>query len=144
MRMKTPILLYCTDEDLLAPIAFALGLHHYDVAATRDATVAMELARGREAALACGVLVHSHRGDPAGRLVHRLLESGSRVPLLLVDRAGDLAPVRYADIVLYGRNTKMAHILAALDTLRQRKSGSPASPLLTYWGGKRGLKSERT
>jgi len=123
MRIKTPILLYCADDSLLAQIAFVLGLHHYDVAATRDVKKAMELARGRDAALACGVLIHAHRGDPAGRLVHRLLESGSRVPLLLVDRAGDLAPVRYADMVLYGRNTKMAHILAALDTLRQRKRG---------------------
>ena len=123
MRTKTPILLYCADESLLAPIAFALKLHHYDVAATGEAKDAMKLARGGDAALACGVLVHAHRGDPAGRLVHLLLESGSRIPLLLVDRAGDLAPVRYADIVLYGRNTKMAHILAALDALRQRKRG---------------------
>ena len=121
--MKTPILLYCADEGLLAQISFALGLHHYDVAATRDAKEAMELARGRDAALACGVLVHAHRGDPAGRLVHLLLGTGSHIPLLLVDRAGDLAPVRYADIVLYGRNTRMAHILAALDTLRRRKRG---------------------
>lgn len=143
MRIKTPILLYCSNEALLAPIAFALGLHHYDVAATRDAKEAMELARGRDAALACGVLVHAHRGDPAGRLIHLLLQSGSRVPLLLVDRAGDLAPVRYADIVLYGRNTRMAHILAALDTLRQRKPGSPASPLLTCRDGKRGPKPGR-
>jgi hypothetical protein len=123
MRTRTPILLYCSDESLLAQVAFALGLHHYEVTATRDAKEAMELALGRGAALACGVLIHAHRGDPAGRLVHLLLESGSRVPLLLVDRAGDLAPVRYADIVLYGRNTKMAHILAALDTLRRRKRG---------------------
>lgn len=123
MRTKIPILLYCADESQLAPIAFALRLQHYDVAATRDAKDAMELVCGGDAALACGVLIHAHRGDPAGRLVHLLLESGSRVPLLLVDRAGDLAPVRYADMVLYGRNTRMAHILAALDALRQRKRG---------------------
>ena len=121
MQPKIPILLYCADENLLATVSFALGLRHYDVAAVREAKDAMRLAGGKETALACGVLVHAQRGDPAGRLIHRLLESGSRIPLLLVDRAGDLAPVRYADIVLYGRNTKMAHILAALDTLHRRK-----------------------
>jgi hypothetical protein len=57
-------------------------------------------------------------------LIHRLLESDLHVPLLLVDRAGDLAPVRYADIVLYGRNTSMQHILASLRVLCERKSGS--------------------
>ena len=120
---KIPILLYCADEDLLATVAFALGLRHYDVAAVREAKDAMKLAGGKDSALACGVLIHAERGDAAGRLVHRLLESGSRIPLLLVDRAGDLAPVRYADMVLYGRNTRMAHILAALDTLLRRKRG---------------------
>lgn len=123
MQPKTPILLYCPDEDLLATVAFALELRHYDVAAVREAKDAMKLAGGNNTALVCCVLVHAQRGDAAGRLVHRLLESGSRIPLLLVDRAGDLAPVRYADIVLYGRNTKMAHILAALDTLLHRKRG---------------------
>jgi hypothetical protein len=29
--------------------------------------------------------------------------------------------VRYADMVLYGHNTRMTHILAALDTLRRRR-----------------------
>ena len=70
------------------------------------------------------MLIHARQGDPAGRLIYLLLESDARVPVLLVDRAGDLAPVRYADIVLYGRNTKMAHILTALDTL-QRRSPAP-------------------
>ncbi len=123
MRPKTPILLYCADENLLASVAFALETRHYAVAAAREAKDAMKLAGGKDTALACGVLVHAQRGDPAGRLIHLLLESGSRIPLLLVDRAGDLAPVRYADMVLYGRNTKMAHILVALDTLRRRKRG---------------------
>ncbi len=123
MRMKTPILLYCANEDLLAQTSFALGLHHYDVIPVHEAKEAIELACGKHTALVCGVLVHAQQGDSAGRLIHLLLEKGSRIPLLLVDRAGDLAPVRYADIVLYGRNTKMAHILAALDTFRRRKRG---------------------
>ena len=123
MRPKIPILLYCADESLLASVAFALETRHYAVAAVRESKDAIKLAGGKDTALACGVLVHAERGDPAGRLIHLLLESGSRIPLLLVDRAGDLAPVRYADMVLYGRNTKMAHILAALDTLRRRKRG---------------------
>jgi hypothetical protein len=123
MQPKIPILLYCVDQDLLAAVAFALRLRHYDVAAVHEAKDALQMAGGKDTALACGVLVHAQRGDPAGRLIHRLLESGSRIPLLLVDRAGDLAPVRYADMVLYGRNTKMAHIVAAIDTLHRRKCG---------------------
>ncbi|MGH9617203.1 MAG: hypothetical protein ACRD28_10725 [Acidobacteriaceae bacterium] len=123
MRPMTQILLYCADENLLAAIAFALRLRRYQVAAVSEAKQAMEVAGQKDTALACGVLVHAQRGDPAGRLIHLLLASGSRIPLLLVDRAGDLAPVRYADMVLYGRNTKMVHILAALDTLRHRNPG---------------------
>ena len=123
MRPKTSILLYCADENLLAAVAFALRLHRYDVATVREAKDAMALASGKDTALACGVLIHAQQGDAAGRLIHLLLENGSRIPLLLVDRAGDLAPVRYADMVLYGRNTKMVHLLAALDTLRRRKRG---------------------
>jgi hypothetical protein len=73
--------------------------------------------------LVCGVLIHARQGDLAGRLIHRLLETDLHVPLLLVDRAGDLAPVRYADRVLYGRNTSMAHILGALKVLCARKRG---------------------
>ena len=130
MRARIPILLYCADEDLLGSLSLALELRRYDVAAAREPKTAVKLAGGNSAALACGVLVHAQRGDPAGRLIHLLLESGSRMPLLLVDRAGDLAPVRYADMVLYGRNTQAAHILAALDTLRLREretgSGNPA------------------
>jgi len=50
------------------------------------------------------------------------------MPLLVVDRAGDLAPVCYADMVLYGRNTSMQHILSALEILCRRKRGpKPAS-----------------
>jgi hypothetical protein len=73
--------------------------------------------------LVCGVLIHTQQGDSAYRMIHRLLESDLHVPLLLVDRIGDLAPVRYADMVLYGRNTSMAHILAALQILCERKRG---------------------
>lgn len=117
------ILLYCVDENLLAAIVFALRLRRYDVAAVCEAKGAMELAANKDNALACGILIHAQRGDPAGRLIHLLLERGSCIPLLLVDRVGDLAPVRYADVVLYGRNTKLVHILAALDTLHRRKRG---------------------
>jgi hypothetical protein len=73
--------------------------------------------------LVCGILIHARQGDFTGRLIHRLLEADLHVPLLLVDRAGDLAPVRYADMVLYGRNTSMAHILGALNVLCARKRG---------------------
>jgi hypothetical protein len=123
MRAKRPILLYCADPDFLSATAFALRLHDYDVAAVHEAKDAMALASGKGTALSCGVLIHARQGDPAGRLIHLLLESEARIPLLLVDRAGDLAPVRYADIVLYGSNTKMVHILAALDTLHRCKTG---------------------
>ncbi len=106
MRPKKPILLYCADQELLSSIAFALRL------AVHDCNDAMRMsARG---VAACGVLIHAQQGDLAGRLVHRILECASQMPLLLVDRAGDLAPVRYADMVLYGRNTTTAHILASL------------------------------
>jgi hypothetical protein len=69
------------------------------------------------------VLIHAQQGDLAGRLVHRILEVAHHMPLLLVDRVGDLAPVRYADMVLYGRNTSMEHLLGALQTLCARKRG---------------------
>lgn len=123
MQPKISILVYCGDENLLAAVAFALRLHRYDVAAVREVKCAIQLASSKDTALVCGVLVHAQRGDPSGRLIHLLLESGLRIPLLLVDRAGGLAPVRYADMVLYGRNTKMVHIVAALDTLRRCKRG---------------------
>ncbi len=105
MRPKKSILLYCADPELLSTILFALQLHPYRVAATRDSLEASHLASDRLAGFVCGVLIHAQQADPAGRLIHRLLECGSQIPLLLVDRAGDLAPVRYADMVLYGRNT---------------------------------------
>ncbi len=123
MRPKKPILLYCPDRELLATLAFVLRLHPYDITAVHDSRTAVQIGSGRDAALACGVLVHAQQGDPPGRLIHRLLESGLHIPLLLVDRAGDLAPVRYADMVLYGRNTSMQHILAALQILCRRKPG---------------------
>jgi hypothetical protein len=69
------------------------------------------------------VLIHAQQGDLAGRLVHRILEVAHHMPLLLVDRVGDLAPVRYADMVLYGRNISMEHLLGALQTLCARKRG---------------------
>jgi len=124
MRAKKPILLYCADPELLSVMAFVLRLHNYDVTAVHAIQDAMALTRGRDTALACGVLVHAQQADPAGRLIHLLLESDVHLPLLLVDRAGDLAPVRYADMVLYGSNTTMAHILSALRLLCRQKCGS--------------------
>lgn len=123
MRPKKTILLYCPDRELLSTLAFVLRLHPYDVISVHDSRTALKIGAGRDAALACGVLVHAQQGDPAGRLIHRLLESGLNVPLLLVDRTGDLAPVRYADMVLYGRNTSTAHIISALQILCRRKTG---------------------
>ena len=123
MRPKKPILLYCPDREILSATAFALRLHPYEVAAVHDGRQAISLAGRKDAVFCCGVLMHTQRGDPAGRLIHRLLESDIHISLLLVDRAGDLAPVRYADMVLYGRNTSMQHILAALQILCRRKTG---------------------
>jgi hypothetical protein len=123
MQPKKPILLYCADRDLLSSIAFALRLHPYDVSAVHSSLEASVLARDRFAMFLCGVLIHAQQGDLAGRLIHRVLECSSHLPLLLVDRAGDLAPVRYADMVLYGRNTSMAHILAAVQVLCSRTPG---------------------
>ena len=128
MRARKPILLYCADPELLSATAFALRLHAYDVAAVNEIKDAMALARGQDTALGCGVLMHARHADPAGRLIHLLLASDAHLPLLLVDRAGDLAPVRYADTVLYGRNTTMAHILSALQILcRQKRGPKPQS-----------------
>jgi hypothetical protein len=123
MRPKTPILLYCPDRGLLSTMVFALHLHPYRVTAVHDNIEASLLARDRCAAFACAVLIHAQQGDLAGRLIHRILECALPLPLLLVDRAGDLAPVRYADMVLYGRNTSMQHVLAALQILCQRRRG---------------------
>lgn len=121
MRPKKSILLYCADRELLFTTAYALRLHPYDVTAVDDSRSTAAVMMASE--LVCGILIHAQQGDPAGRLIHRLLESDLHVPLLLVDRAGDLAPVRYADMVLYGRNTSMAHILSALEILCRRKTG---------------------
>jgi hypothetical protein len=121
MRSKMPILLYCADRELLSATAFALRLQPYDVTAIDDSRSAAAVMLASN--LVCGILIHARQGDLAGRLIHRLLETDLHVPLLLVDRAGDLAPVRYADIVLYGRNTSMAHILGALNMLCARKRG---------------------
>lgn len=121
MRPKKPILLYCTDRELLSATAFALRLHPYDVTAVDDSRNAAAVMMASD--LVCGILIHARQGDLAGRLIHRLLEADLRIPVLLVDRAGDLAPVRYADMVLYGRNTSMAHILGALNVLCARKRG---------------------
>ncbi len=128
MRARKPILLYCADPELLSAMAFALRLHNYDVAAVHAIQDAMRLAGGEDAAFRCGVLMHAQQADPAGRLIHLFLESDVHVPLLLVDRAGDLAPVRYADMVLYGRNTTMTHVLSALRLLcRQKRGPKPRS-----------------
>jgi hypothetical protein len=121
MRSKMPILLYCADRELLSATAFALRLQPYDVTAIDDSRSAAAVMMAGH--LACGILIHARQGDLAGRLIHRLLETDLHTPLLLVDRAGDLAPIRYADMVLYGRNTSMAHILGALDMLCARKRG---------------------
>ncbi len=123
MRPKKPILVYCADSELLSATAFALRLHPYDVTSVNDARNAAALMMAGSDELVCGVLIHAQHGNPAGRLIHRLLESDLHIPLLLVDRAGDLAPVRYADVVLYGCNTSMQHILAALQALCRRKTG---------------------
>ncbi len=123
MRPKKPILLYCADRELLSATAFALRLHPYEVTAIDDSRNAAALMMAGCTELACGVLIHAHQGDVAGRMMHRLLDFDLHVPLLLVDRAGDLAPVRYADMVLYGRNTSMVHILSALHVLCARKRG---------------------
>ena len=119
MRPKMPILLYCADRALLSATAFALRLHPYDVTAVDDSRSAAAVMMASD--LVCGILIHARQGDLAGRLIHRLLQADLHTPLLLVDRAGDLAPVRYADMVLYGRNTSMAHILSGLNVLCTRK-----------------------
>ena len=121
MRPKMPILLYCADRELLSTTAFALRLQPYDVTAVDDSRNAAAIMMASH--LVCGILIHSRQGDFAGRLIHRLLETDLHVPLLLVDRAGDFAPVRYAEMVLYGRNTTTAHILASLQVLCRRKPG---------------------
>ena len=121
MRPRMPILLYCADRELLSATAFALRLQPYDVTAIDDSRSAAAVMMASD--LVCGILIHARQGDCAGRLIHRLLEADLHVPLLLVDRAGDLAPVRYADMVLYGRNTSMAHILGALNVLCAQKRG---------------------
>jgi hypothetical protein len=126
MRPKKSILLYCADRELLSTTAFALRLHPYQVVAIEDSMEASLVAGDRRAAFACGVLIHAQPGDLAGRLIHRILECASHMPLLVVDCAGDLAPVRYADIVLYGKNTTTAHILASLQMLCRRKPGPKA------------------
>ena len=128
MRTRKSILLYCADLELLSVMAFVLRLRDFDVTAVNEIKDAMALARGRDTAFRCAVLMHAQQADPAGRLIHLLLAGDVHLPLLLVDRAGDLAPVRYADMVLYGRNTKMAHILSALQLLcRQKRGPKPRS-----------------
>jgi hypothetical protein len=121
MKRKMSVLLYCADRELLSATAFALRLQPYEVTAVDDSRSATAVMMSDD--LVCGILIHAKQGDLAGRLIHRLLEADLHVPVLLVDRAGDLAPVRYADMVLYGRNTSMAHILGALTVLCARKRG---------------------
>jgi hypothetical protein len=123
MQPKKSILVYCADRELLSATAFALRLHPYEVTAIDDSRNAAALMMAGCTELACGVLIHARQGEAAGRMMHRLLDSDLHIPLLLVDRAGDLAPVRYADVVLYGRNTTTAHILASLRVLCERKWG---------------------
>ena len=123
MRPRKSILLYCADRELLSATAFALRLYPYHVTAVEDSIHATLIAHDRCAAFSCAVLVHAQQGDLAGRLVHRILDAALSMPLLVVDRAGDLAPICYADMVLYGRNTSMQHILSALEILCRRKRG---------------------
>ena len=125
MPSKMPILLYCADRELLSATAFALRLQPYDVTAIDDSRSAAAVMMASD--LVCGILIHAKQGDFAGRLIHRLLEADLHIPLLLVDRAGDLAPVRYADMVLYGRNTSMAHILGALNIILCARKRGPRS-----------------
>jgi hypothetical protein len=128
MRTRKRILLYCADPESLSAVAFALRLHEYNVTAVHEILDALALARGQDAVFRCAVLLHARQADPAGRLIHLLLAGNVHFPLLLVDRAGDLAPVRYVDMVLYGRNTTMAHILSALRLLcRQKRGPKPRS-----------------
>ena len=122
MRPKKPILVYCADRELLSTTAFALRLHPYDVTAADNARNAAALMMTESTELACGVLIHT-QSNSASQQIRRLLDSDLHIPLLLGDRVGDLAPVRYADMVLYGRNTSMAHILNALQVLCQRSAG---------------------
>lgn len=118
MRTKKAILLYCADVRLLSATAYALRLHPYEVSVFSNSADVMAVFSGdSNVSLACVILIHAEQGDLAGRLIHRILSAAAPMPLLLVDRVGDLAPVRYADIVLYGHNTSMAHILAALEVL---------------------------
>ena len=121
MRKKIPILLYCAHAELLSQMAFVLRVHSYEVIAISDSTAAVHASVLRKD-LACGLLVHTGQGDPAGRLIHRILDHDAEIPLLLVDLVGDLAPVRYANLVLYGHNTKPTHILAALHLLCGKKA----------------------
>jgi hypothetical protein len=123
MQPKKSLLLYCADRELLSTTAFALRLHPYQVTAIKNSVEASLVAGDRCAAFSCVVLIHAQQGDLAGRLIYRILECTAHMPLLLVDRAGDLAPVRYVDAVLYGRNTSMQHILSALQVLCRRKRG---------------------
>jgi hypothetical protein len=123
MQPKKSILLYCADRELLSTTAFALRLHPYQVTTIKNSVEASLVAGDRCAAFSCVVLIHAQQGDLAGRLIYRILECTAHMPLLLVDRAGDLAPVRYVDAVLYGRNTSMQHILSALQVLCRRKRG---------------------
>lgn len=117
MRARIPILLYCADRELLADLAYQLRRNDYDVTTSEDSRNALACIMASRQNLACGVLLHTQQGDPAGRLIHRMLEADIAIPLLLIDRAGDLAPVRYAEMVLYGRNTSIGHILTALNLL---------------------------
>ena len=123
MRPRKPVLLYCPDREFLSATAFALRLHLYDVSAVNNGADATALIAGDRVAFASVILIHARQADPAGRVVHRILECASHLPILLVDCVGDLAPVRYAEMVLYGRNTSMEHILAALQVLCRRRCG---------------------
>jgi site-specific DNA-cytosine methylase len=111
MRPKKLLLLSCPARELLAATTLTLRLHRYEVATAHDDETAIRMSAGEGAAFASGVLLRAQPGDPDRRVIHRILEIAAHIPLLLVNLAGDLAPVRYADVLLYGPNTTPAHIL---------------------------------
>jgi len=124
MTEKKSILVYCVDISLLAATTYALRVRNYDATPVRSHKEVAAIAGSNEYPIACVVLLHTMPNDPAGRLIRLLLENSVQVPVLLVDRVGDLAPVRYANMVLYGSNTAMAHIFDALSVLCQKRSAA--------------------
>lgn len=82
MPFKRIILLYCANTELLTTMTRNLQMYACDVTAVHDAKEAIALTKDKDHAFSCGVLVHTRRADPVGRLIHLLLENGTRMPLL--------------------------------------------------------------